>query len=74
MFLLEYIIAVKNIVFSTSEKDLSDILEMYTKKTPEPLSAQFRNRRSKEDAVTQHKGGQTLDSHALFPSCEYHVV
>ena len=71
MFVIEYVDAVKNIVFSTSQKDLLETLEKYKKKEPEPLCSQFKDRRSKDDAIKRHRERKEIDDHALFPSCKY---
>lgn len=51
IFIVEYVNAVKNILFSTTEEDLSKTVEKYRKKAPDPLCKQFTDRRSKEDAI-----------------------
>jgi hypothetical protein len=71
IFIVEYVNAVKNILFSTTEEDLSKTVEKYRKKAPDPLCKQFTNRRSKEDAIKRYRDRKALDGQALFPSCEY---
>ncbi|CAB3980103.1 Hypothetical predicted protein [Paramuricea clavata] len=66
----EYVIAVKNILFSTTEEDLSKTVEKYRKKALDPLCKQFTDRRSKEDAIKQYRDRKALDGQALFPSLE----
>ena len=66
---VEYAIAIKNILFSSSEHDLAKTVEKYQKKAPEPLCKQFKDRRSKVDAIKRYKDRKELHSQALFPSC-----
>ena len=51
VYTVDYVDAVKNTMFSTSLEDLSETAAKYTEKAPEPLSRQFTERRSKEDAI-----------------------
>ena len=67
---VEYVSAVKKVLFSSSEGDLAKTVEKYQKKAPEPLCKQFKDKRSKEDAIKRYKDRKELDSQALFPSCE----
>eukprot|EP00795_Rhopilema_esculentum_P001974 gene1974-biopygen11089 len=49
-----YVDNIRNVLFSTPLEELGSVLDKYTRKVPEPLTAQFPNRRQKNDAISEY--------------------
>lgn len=64
----DYVDTMKKLLFSLTDAERKEVLEKYSSKQPEPLNRQFRERKSKEEAVKDYRARQQTRKTSLVPS------
>lgn len=71
----DYVEEMRTLLFSMSAADISalqTVTEKYSAKTPPPLTAQFSERKSKDEAIKAHEEKKRRISAELYPAGKYH--
>ena len=71
-FFTGYVESMKGLLFALPKHVMKDVVDRYSKKAPTPLSAQFADRRDKQEAVIRYEQ-RTKKSNTLYPSGMYSV-
>ena len=58
---------IKEVLFTLPHDQLVEISNKYKGMTPKPLSSQFENRASREQAITKHNKRKKMEAAQLFP-------
>lgn len=68
MCFVGYVENVKKLLFTLTKPEMTEVYNRYSTKAPEPLSAQFSDRKDKQSAVKAYKEKCAKGSTQLFPT------
>ena len=63
-----YVENVKQLLFTLTKPEMTEVYNRYSKKAPKSLSAQFSDRMDKQSAVKAYKEKRAKGSTQLFPT------